>query len=212
MATLAEFAFEPDAFVLGSVFEALPDVQVELERVVPTQDTVAPYFWLRGAEREAVESTIETVFETVRVTVVDSIDRNHLLRATWPRPAADTILTAVADADVALVSAVGTADGWHFEVRGDTREAVGRFHSTLDAYEVDGHLAAIHSLAREWSTFGLTDPQRDAMLLAFERGYFDSPRRVTLEELSDALDISRQAFASRLRRGTNRLIRETLAR
>lgn len=56
----------------------------------------------------------------------------------------------------------------------------------------------------------LTDAQREALTVAYERGYFDSPREATLEVVADELGISRQAVADRLRRGHRRLIEATL--
>lgn len=56
----------------------------------------------------------------------------------------------------------------------------------------------------------LTNAQRQAMSLAYKRGYFDSPREVTLEEIADELGISRQAVAKRLRRGHKNLIESTI--
>lgn len=56
----------------------------------------------------------------------------------------------------------------------------------------------------------LTDAQRAALRRAYERGYFDSPRRTTLTEVGDDLGISRQAVADRLRRGYKRLIEATV--
>lgn len=47
----------------------------------------------------------------------------------------------------------------------------------------------------------LTSKQREAVRLAFERGYFTVPREVSLTELADELEISRQAFTHRLQRG-----------
>lgn len=57
----------------------------------------------------------------------------------------------------------------------------------------------------------LTDAQREAMELAHEHGYFDSPRETTLDAIADELDISRQAVADRLRRGHKQLIEATIA-
>jgi len=44
MATEATFTVPSDQFPLGTVFEQLPDVTVELERIIPAQDVVIPYF------------------------------------------------------------------------------------------------------------------------------------------------------------------------
>ncbi|MEA5389123.1 helix-turn-helix domain-containing protein [Haloarculaceae archaeon H-GB11] len=57
----------------------------------------------------------------------------------------------------------------------------------------------------------MTETQREALVLAYERGYFDSPRKVSLEEVAEELGITQQSLSSRLRRGHRRLIGATLA-
>ena len=53
---------------------------------------------------------------------------------------------------------------------------------------------------------GLTDSQREALLVALETGYFEEPRNATLSEVAAELDISQPAASGLLRRGTKRLI------
>jgi hypothetical protein len=53
---------------------------------------------------------------------------------------------------------------------------------------------------------GLTDSQREALLVAFEKGYFEEPRDATLGEVAAELDISQPAASGLLRRGIKRLI------
>jgi predicted DNA binding protein len=57
---------------------------------------------------------------------------------------------------------------------------------------------------------GLTDSQREALLLAFETGYFEEPRNATLGEVAAELDISQPAASGLLRRGIKRLIVSSL--
>ncbi|WP_424003798.1 helix-turn-helix domain-containing protein [Haloarcula salina] len=57
---------------------------------------------------------------------------------------------------------------------------------------------------------GLTDSQRDALLVAFETGYFEEPRNATLSEVAAELDISQPAASGLLRRGTKRLIMSSI--
>ncbi|EMA27353.1 helix-turn-helix domain-containing protein [Halobiforma nitratireducens] len=45
----------------------------------------------------------------------------------------------------------------------------------------------------------LTPKQWEALELAFDQGYYDQPRSVDLEALSDDLDISKSAVSQRLR-------------
>lgn len=74
--------------------------------------------------------------------------------------------------------------------------------------EYEGVLSALTETATEAA---LTDPQVEVLLLAYDRGYFNSPRDVTMAELGDELGITQQAVASRLRRGIDRILGETLA-
>jgi predicted DNA binding protein len=57
---------------------------------------------------------------------------------------------------------------------------------------------------------GLTDSQRDALLVALESGYFEEPRDATLSEVAAELDISQPAASGLLRRGTRRLVVSSL--
>lgn len=58
--------------------------------------------------------------------------------------------------------------------------------------------------------FGVTPPQRNALLLACEEGYYDIPRRASTADLAERLDISDQAVTERLRRGIQTLVANTL--
>lgn len=53
---------------------------------------------------------------------------------------------------------------------------------------------------------GLTDSQRDALLVAFETGYFEEPRNATLSDVAESLAISQPAASGLLRRGIKRLV------
>ncbi|MFP4695916.1 helix-turn-helix domain-containing protein [Thiohalospira sp.] len=58
--------------------------------------------------------------------------------------------------------------------------------------------------------FGLSQEQREALLLGLRRGYFDTPSDATLAEIADELGISQQATSDRIRRGTKRVLAEAL--
>ncbi|MWG35623.1 helix-turn-helix domain-containing protein [Halomarina oriensis] len=62
----------------------------------------------------------------------------------------------------------------------------------------------------DWGGAGLTDPQREALLAAYEAGYFDDPRTANLEDIAGTLDISSTAVGRRLRRGTASLVEAVL--
>jgi predicted DNA binding protein len=187
---------------------------VELEAIVPTKNGIIPYFWVRNAE-PAEEEDIELAFEDLpsveSVELVDDLDREYLLRIVWS-PSYNGILRGITETDVTLLSAVGTVENWRFEIRSVDQDALTAFRQYCLDHDVPLALETVQSEATgSLPSRDLTGPQREALLLAYERGYFDTPRRVTLDDIAGDLGITRQALSARLRRGHRRLIEGTLA-
>lgn len=77
--------------------------------------------------------------------------------------------------------------------------------------EVDIDLQRVNEYASLGTTdAGLTDSQREALLVAFEAGYFEEPRNATLGEVAADLGISQPAASGLLRRGIERLVVSSL--
>ncbi|QCJ46839.1 helix-turn-helix domain-containing protein [Haloprofundus sp. MHR1] len=210
MTLYAEFALPPDILPFGSVLAAAPEVRIELVRVIPTKPDVFPYFRVTGADEDAVVDVLAThdAFEGVDVLGPDG--DGTLFRSRWSA-AGDELLTGFARLDVALLSATGTPDGWTFKCRAPTREGLSAFQAYCGDHDVPLTLRQLRRLdGTEPRPEGLTEAQRETLLLAFHRGYFDIPRRASLDSLADEFDISRQAVADRLRRGCRNLVRRTL--
>ncbi len=210
MATEMEFTVPAEEFPLGTIFENLPGVTVELERLVPHETLTIPYFWVRGAETGAIETEFEPHAGVTDIRLVDSVEDEHLMRAEWVREY-DGLLTALSETNLTVLSGVGTVDGWRFEVRGDTQDAITEFRTRYQEHSISIDISMVHALhPLQGERFELTETQREALVLAFERGYFDTPREATLTEIADELGITQQSLSSRLRRGHRRLISETL--
>jgi len=210
MATEMEFTVPATEFPLGSIFGNLPEVTVELERLVPHEALTIPYFWVRGAETEDIEAAFESHAGVTDIRVVDSVEDEYLMRAEWVR-GYDGLLTALSEANLTVLSGVGTADGWRFEVRGDTQEAIAAFRTYHQKQDITIDIVQIRGLLPiQGDSYELTETQRDALVRAHERGYFNTPRESSLKKIADELDITQQSLSSRLRRGHRRLISETL--
>jgi predicted DNA binding protein len=210
MATVMEFTSPASAFPLGSVFGTLPAATVELERLVPREQLLIPYFWVRGVETDDVEEAFDDHAGLHGVSLVDSVDSEYLLRAEWDL-AYTGVLRAVMRSDIVVLGATGTSKGWTFEVRGESRDEIRAFREYCRAQDIQIDITAVHALLPIQSEgYELTEPQREALVLAHERGYFDSPRTMTLDDVATELDITRQSLSSLLRRGHRRLIGATL--
>ena len=60
----------------------------------------------------------------------------------------------------------------------------------------------------ELDAMAITDKQRDAAELAVDRGYYETPRRATLADLADELEISKSAVSQRLNAAERTLVRK----
>lgn len=212
MATVIEFTSPAQEFPLGSVFENLPGVTVELERLIPHHTLIIPYFWVRGVETDDIVGAFGEHPGVTDIKLVDHVDDEYLLRAEWEQEYFG-ILSALAEAEVSVLTGIGTQDEWHFEVRGEDRESIAEFREYCQDNDIPITITAVHAmLPIQGEGYELTERQREALVLAYERGYFDSPRRTSLGEIADELGITQQSLSSRLRRGHRRLIGATLSR
>ncbi|WP_135365298.1 helix-turn-helix domain-containing protein [Halosimplex halophilum] len=211
MATEATFTVPSDQFPLGSVFAELPGVTVELERIIPSRDVVVPYFWVRGTDVDDIEGAFRDHPGVADIRQVDAVADQRLLRVEWATEY-DGVLSALVETSVPLIEAVGTSEQWTFDVRGDDRRDIAAFQDRCRELDVPITLTGLHALTPIDSDVetALTDKQREVLVLAYERGYFDTPRAVTMEDLGDELGVTQQAVASRLRRGIEAILGTTL--
>ena len=211
MATEATFTISSTQFPLGTVFDQLPDVTVKIERIIPAHDAVIPYFWVRGTEVEDIESAFTEHPGVNEIRLVDSVDDEYLLRVEWALDY-DDVLTVLAETEVPVIEATGTNRQWIFEIRGDDRSDIADFRQRCRDLDIPTTLTKLHALTpvETKTEAALTDTQQEALVLAYKRGYFESPRAVTLEALGAELGISQQAVGSRLRGGIRHILGSTL--
>lgn len=201
------------SFPLGRVFEDRSQVTLELDRVVPSGDTVMPYFWVTDpdGDLEGVLAVFQELPELRSAILMEDLGERGLFRAEW-EPEYLGIMSAIAETGVTVVSATGSAEGWTFELRAADGDQFSRFQQYCDAHEIDVSLARLSNLtdAGTRSEYDLTSEQREALVLAYREGYFDEPRRTDQEALASQLGISRQALSARLRRGYRNIVERRL--
>lgn len=211
MPTLATLQTDLDALPLGQLLEVVPTT-IELERIVPIHSHIIPYFWTRNVSAVTVERILGDSDE-FSVESVESVGDETLFRVEWKPRGLGSVVQVFAEGPIELLGATGTSDGWWFDVRGHDHESIAQFVEDLKDVGVTVQLRSIQKMARvEPSEFGATKRQREALALAYERGYFDSPRHNSLESIAEEMGISRQSLASLLRRGTKNVLGTTVVR
>jgi predicted DNA binding protein len=211
MSIIAEFTIPPAEFVFGDVFTEAPDTSIELERIVPATGSMMPYFWVRCDDYEGAERAIRTHPAIRDLTRLDHIDDYALYRATWNETGHD-LLSGIGESEGVILEAYSN-DRWFFRLRFPNHDKLAGFYNYCTEHSISLHLSRVYTLSERTETgrrLGLTPEQREALVLAIDRGYFDTPSEVSLSELGDELEISQQAMSKRVRGGTKRVLTKSL--
>ncbi|WP_266074882.1 helix-turn-helix domain-containing protein [Haladaptatus caseinilyticus] len=211
MTTIINITVPPTDFPLGSIFETFSEVDIELERVIPTNHALVPYFWVWGKDVDDIEDAFESNPAVHSIELVDTVKDGALFRTEWNLDV-DGILKGITKTRLVLLSATGSEDHWEFEFRTQDHEGMTEFQDYCADHDIPITITRIYTVAemQVGTQYRLTPPQESALVSAFDAGYFDKPREATLEEVSADLEITRQALSERLRRGHRNLIANTL--
>lgn len=211
MAVIAELRIPADEFELGCVTRTAASVHVELERIVPVENQMMPFFWASGPDLDAFERAVEAAAPVEELSVVARVGDRTLYRVEWGETDSN-LRAAVAAGDATIVAASG-GDPWSFRMRFRDQRGLRDFHEYCRANDVAFTLDRVYTLEQQLESggdFGTTPRQHEALLVAVERGYFEVPRGVTLTEIAETFDISQQAASERVRRGANAVLRAAL--
>lgn len=211
MAQEADFTIPAEDFPLGSIFEDLPDAKVELERLIPTNTGVLPYFWVWNHSPERVLALLESQPAIVSAELVDNVADGALFKATWDTDEKG-VLSAIVESGITLLTAEGTSEKWVFKLRAENPVQISEYHQYCRNHGIETTLSRLQSLSEigTGSQYNLTQAQQEALVLAFNKGYYNDTRETTLEELAKEFGITRTSLSARLRRGYRNLIGSTL--
>lgn len=211
MSVILEFAIDAEGFELGDVLSGPPSMHLELERIVPTGHMVTPFVWATGEDHATFEASVRDHPAVRELLALDSLDDSALYRIEWEGEPTD-LIRGFAAADAVVLDARG--DGrWQFRLRFPDHDALSTFHNFVIEHDIDVHIERTYTLTETTEhghRFGLSQEQREALVLALQRGYFETPSETNLEDLAGELGISRQAISDRLRRGNETVLRKAL--
>jgi len=188
------------------------DASIQVVSHTATDPETGMFFFLVESDSfPAFESALErdhTVDETMLVAEA-STTRIYRLGHT---PGTKLISPTTTEMGGLMLEAESTDRGWSVRMQLPDRETLSTLWDYCDRENIEFDLGHIYSLD-EFSVedgVGLTDAQRDALVTAYEAGYFEEPRGTSLQTLAEDLGISPTAVGGRIRRGTSRLIERTL--
>ncbi len=211
MTKIVELSISDDEFLLGQMLADTPDVRIELERIIPTGEAVIPFLWVRGTDLSAFEEAVAANREVAALDRLDRLDGWALYRIEWDNPT-HSLLKGI-DATGGAILEAERDDDWTFRLRFPNRHSLSQFYGYCRERDISIRIKRSFTLAEKGEVgrqFGLTQEQREALLLALRTGYFDTPSKTSLSALAVEFDISEQALSNRIRRGTKAVLEEAL--
>lgn len=168
------------------------------------------FFWVEAPDFDAVEAALEADHTVSAYTMVSKTPERRTYRVTYSDQAR-LISPLITELDGLMLDSRSHDGGWVVELRLPDHNALYRLGERASDAGIRFDVLEIHQTEPDdGSDVALTEPQIEALVSAYEHGYYDEPRETSLEELGSVLGLSRTAVSGRLRRASSRLIEEHL--
>ena len=161
---------------------------------------------------EAVERAFSEDETVGDVHLISDSDRKRIYRIDFDRSAMTDFPTKAANMGIHLLELWNDGTVWAARLRAVDQSYLSEFGRYCN--EVGAELSirrlylpdSAEAMNTPLPSAILTEAQWEAMIEAFDAGYFDEPRTASLSEVGDRLGISASAVGRRIRRGTATLI------
>ena len=210
MLVTVEFGVPAEQFLLGDTLPAFPDAVVEGEWLIPTEIGVCPYLWVTDAPLEEFERRGRADSTVEYLELQAELDDGGLFAVEWAL-LEDSFARYVVEASGVVLEFEGDAERWGVKMRFPDRTDASELSEASEVYGVPLCIERVQEVTTpKVAQYNVTPKQREMLVLALERGYYEMPRRVTMEELADELGISTGAASERFRRGLTNLVSSSL--
>jgi len=198
----AEFSLSGGPLPLTDVARATA-AAVTVEEMRPNE--VTPVIMVRVEDDwDAFELAVERTPDYADPAAVTEGDDGRLYRVVLADdPGIDLETIALSKAVVEDVRV--TDDAWRVRATFSDREELIAIRELCRANGLSFRLQRL-ATPGDASGRGLTDRQREALATAHEMGYFEVPRRASMADVADALDIAPASLSERFRRAQARLV------
>lgn len=183
--------------------------------VVPDAST-APnqngyWFWISATDFEAVEEALAEDHTVESFTPVWSDGDRRTYRIRYSDES-KLISSAIVERDGLMLESRSENEGWLVELQFPDHATLYDLYEHATANGITFDVLEINQQQSNHTHNGLelTESQSEALVAAYEHGYYDEPRDTSLEELGAVLGISPTAVSGRLRRASAQLVARSL--
>ncbi|WP_135665273.1 helix-turn-helix domain-containing protein [Halorhabdus rudnickae] len=210
MSLVCEFTLVSDALPLTDVVSTL-ETDVNVERVI-TESPARPHIVVSKHDfaPDRLEAALGNGSGVINVVSLESTFEETRARVTVDRPVPD-VYERLVSLRTYPEGATVTERGWRARTHFASRDDLAAFREACIESGIEFHLTRLfEARADTTDAYGLTPSQHDALVAAFEAGYFAVPREATLADLADELDTTTSALSELLRRGQQQLLSQTV--
>lgn len=211
MSLTAEFSLSTEQLSLAPTFSAAPSVELRMEQEYGMSPTAPIVFcWVHGEDLDTFEEALTDDETVTDVRLLHDSDDWRFYHMRLTGAASVVTYDTWVELGAMRLSMRYINDRWRIQMYFPDHETFGTFHSFCNDHNLDFQLSNLYnntSPKHGPSQDHLTTPQRETLRLAHEQGYFEIPRKVTLDDLATEFDVSNQAVSERLRRGCAQLLK-----
>lgn len=209
-----EFVLRSPSLPLVSITETLQSDEVECVHALCLHSDVRTFTVRFDRDDDVSEEELSALDEVTEATLLGETSDRVIYQVTveLEESVAEAFTTEHIDA-AQLESATISKSQWHETKLFKDYEMFNEFRASCEDNGISFDLISITpnpSQSDAPSQEGITERQREALTLALSRGYYESPRQVTAEELAKELGISQPGLSSLLRRGERQLLTSSL--
>lgn len=207
MTSIIEISVPAAQFALDDTLGSVPDARFEGMWTVTTDpDAVMPILVSEGDD-DAIEEALRTDTSVADVSSFASLEEESVYRVEW-EPGTENLFRGMFGDYGTVLRAQATDGKWSFRVLYSERKSMEHWydHCTETGVRFDVESIYDPTDAVRPTQCGLSKKQYETLETALHDGFYDIPRKVTLEELSAKFDVSHQALSERLSRAHKAMV------
>lgn len=215
--TIAELRVAgPGAVLTEGTLQTLPEAEIRIQYQATSQSAG---IIVRGCDFDEFEAQIQSDPSIDNYERVAGFSDVHVYNITAHKEPT-LISELLTEKGIQILEATSPSGStmWRLRIRSPTREHLSEFITECRENRIALNLETLFTEASPPADASfrcpvmkhLTNGQYEALQGAYEMGYFDIPREVRLDELSQEFGISSQAMSERLRRGLSTLLKSHL--
>lgn len=196
----------PPAVWIGALSREFPDATFRVLSAVPREEEG---FGLVEVRTDDPDGVLDAMEAAPGVTTIEPIRREDDVIVLQFETSEPLLLASIQASGVPLSLPLDITDGRaHLEVTA-SRDRIAALGESFD------DLGLVYSLDRLYESVEaaspLTDKQRETLLAALDRGYYHTPREVTLSELADELGMAASTTSEILHRAEESVVKAFVA-